>query len=123
LQRFLERDRKATDISTARAVDAMRDRSRRLVLQTRPDLLAKHTGKLRLGSQRMEQTLHETEPDRTLLANQLERCEMNVVRPHLAVADDSIAPELETRDPEVDYPHFHHYNLVIGQVLKYQLYD
>jgi hypothetical protein len=122
LQRFLEWDGKATDISAARAVDAMRDRSRRLVLQTRPDLFAKHSGKFRLGSERMEQALYETEPDCTLLADQLERREVNFVRPHLAIADDSIAPELETRDPEVDYPHFHHYNLVVSQELKYQLY-
>ena len=100
LQGYLERLAGPDPVTSARAIDAMDEGHRQLALQMRPDLCLEDAVELLECWQGAVPALHEAETASPLLIKQLDRSEVGVFDPDLAIADHAVASKLETRDLE-----------------------
>ncbi len=96
LNGFAERQRRCTLVSAARARDLMSQACRVPAFETGPYLREKDALDLGKRWHRKEQRLHEAEPDIAGIGDQFDSNNVHIVSANLAVADHTIASELET---------------------------
>jgi hypothetical protein len=79
----------------------MDKRRRHLTLEPVPDLVPEKPLDLGKRRKRREEPMEEAEANRAVVGDQLKRSVIGISDPHLAVADDAVATELEPRDAEI----------------------
>src|SRR5690606_88571 len=98
LQRLMEGQSVGPLVAAARPAHPVHEAGRVAPFKLRPDLGLEYPLDLCLAGQRREQALDKTQPGHSVVPDQLQCGYIDVVRPHLAVADDAVTGELETGD-------------------------
>ena len=96
-----KRQRRLALVAAAKPRDPVHQGERLLRREAGPDFLAKQPLDLELIGKRREQGLGEAKSAFASLVDKLQRGDVHLLRPHLAVPDDAVAAELEAEDAKV----------------------
>ena len=116
LDGLAKRQRRLALVAAAKPRDPMHQRERFLRREIGPDLLAKHPLDLDLVGKRREQRLGKAKSAFAGLVDQLEGGDVHLLCPHLAVADDAVAAELEAEDAKVVELHEGRWTTLISDI-------